>query len=77
MQVLVVQSCQTLCDSMDCTLPDSSVHRILQARILERLAIPSPGVLPDSGIKSGSLKLQADSLLSETSGKPSLFPCLI
>ena len=33
--VLVVQSCPTLCDSMDCSLPGSSVHGILQARILE------------------------------------------
>ena len=30
----------TLCDAMDCTLPGSSVHRILQARILEWVAIP-------------------------------------
>ena len=33
--VLVAQSCPTLCDSMDCSLPGSSVHGILQARILE------------------------------------------
>ena len=32
---LVTQSCPTLCDPMDCTLPGSSVHGILQARILE------------------------------------------
>ena len=31
----VTQSCPTLCDRMDCTLPGSSVHGILQARILE------------------------------------------
>ena len=30
--VLVAQSCPTLCDPMDCGLPGSSVHRILQAR---------------------------------------------
>ena len=35
---LVVQSCLTLCDPMNCTLPGSSVHGILQARILERVA---------------------------------------
>ena len=35
----VAQSCLTLCDPMDCSLPDSSVHGILQARILERVAI--------------------------------------
>ena len=36
----VAQSCQTLCDPMDCSLPGSSVHGILQARILEWVAIP-------------------------------------
>ena len=30
-----LQSCPTLCDSMDCSLPVSSVHGISQARILE------------------------------------------
>ena len=40
MKVLVTQSCPTLCNSMDCSLPGSSVHGILQARILEWVAIP-------------------------------------
>ena len=35
----VAQSCRTLCDSMDCSLPGSSVHGIFQARILEWVAI--------------------------------------
>ena len=35
----VAQSCPTLCDAMDGTPPGSSVHRISQARILERVAI--------------------------------------
>ena len=35
----VVQSCPTLCDSMDCSLPCSSIHGILQARVLEWGAI--------------------------------------
>ena len=38
--VLVVQSCPTLCNSMDCSPPGSPVHGILQARILEWVAIP-------------------------------------
>ena len=39
-QVLwVTKSCPTLCDPMDCSLPDSSVHGILQARTLEWAAI--------------------------------------
>ena len=36
--VLVAQSCLTLCHPMDCSLPGSSVHGILQARILECVA---------------------------------------
>jgi len=35
----VTQSCLTVCDSMDCSLPDSSVHGIFQGRILEWVAI--------------------------------------
>ena len=38
-EVLIAQSCLTLCDSMNCSLSDSSVHGILQAGILERVAI--------------------------------------
>ena len=34
-------SCPTLCDPMDCSPPGSSVHRILQARILEWVAMTS------------------------------------
>ena len=37
---LVARSCPTLCDLMDCSAPGSSVHGILQARILEWIAIP-------------------------------------
>ena len=36
---LVAQLCSTLCDSMDCSPPGSSVHGILQARILEQVSI--------------------------------------
>ena len=36
----VTQSCPALCDPMDCSLTDSSVHGILQARVLEWAAIP-------------------------------------
>ena len=39
-KVLVLQTCPTLCDPMDCNPPGSSVHGILQARILEWVAIP-------------------------------------
>ena len=36
-----LQSCQALCEPMDCSLPGTSVHEILQARILEWFAMPS------------------------------------
>ena len=39
--VKLFQACPTLCCPMDCSLPGSSVHGILQARILEWVAIPS------------------------------------
>ena len=35
----VAQLCLTLCDPMDCSLPGSSIHGILQARVLEWVAI--------------------------------------
>ena len=37
--MLAAQSCLTLCNPMNCSLPGSSVHGILQARILEQVAI--------------------------------------
>ena len=42
-----LQSCLTLCDPMDCSVPDSSARGILQARALEWVAMPSsrPGSL--------------------------------
>ena len=68
-KVLVTESCPTLCDLMDCSPPGSSVHGILQARIVEWM-FPSPGDLPDLEIKPGSLAFREDSLLSEPPGKP-------
>ena len=44
-------SCIWLCNPRDCNPPGSSVHRILQAEILEWVAISSPGDPPDPGIK--------------------------
>ena len=38
----VAQSCPTLCGPVDCSPPGSSVHRILQARVLEWVPLPSP-----------------------------------
>ena len=40
-EVKVIQLCLTLCDPLDCSLPGSSAHGILQARMLEWVAMPS------------------------------------
>ena len=50
---------------MDCSLPGSSVPGILQARILEWVAISFSRDLPNPGIEPGSPALQADALPSE------------
>ena len=64
MWVKVAQSCQTLCD-----LLDYQVHGILQARILEWVAIPFSRGSSQLGIEPRSPALRADSLLSEPPGK--------
>ena len=55
------QSCPTPCDPVDCSPPGSSVHEILQARILEWVATPFPGDLPDLRIKPAVLISPASS----------------
>ena len=65
-----LQSCETLWDLMDCSLPGSSVHGILQARILVWVAVPFSRGSLNPGIEPRSPTLQADSLLSEPPGKP-------
>ena len=53
---LVAQACPTLSDPMDCSLPGSSVHGILQARILEWVAsLFSRGLFPTQGSNPGVL----------------------
>ena len=56
-------------DPMNCSLPGSSVHGILQARMLDWKPFPSSEDLPDPGIKPRSPALQANSLPSEPPGK--------
>ena len=69
-KVLVTQSCPTFCDPMDSSPPDSFVHGILQARILEWVAISFSMGLPWPRDQTKSPALLADSLLSEPPGKP-------
>ena len=64
----VIQLCSTLCKPMNCGPPGSFVHGIIQARILEWVAIL--GGLHDPGIEPGSRALQADSSPSQSPGKP-------
>ena len=62
----IIQLCPTLWDPMVSII----VHGFLQARILEWVAFPSPGDLPNPGIELRSPTLQADSLPAEPQEKP-------
>ena len=67
---LVAQLCPTLCDPMDCSLPDSSLlGDSPRQEYWSGLPCPPPEDLPNPGIKSRSSALQADSLPSEPLGK--------
>ena len=66
---LVAQFCPTLCDSMECSLPRSSVHSL---EYWSGFQDPPPGERPNPGTKPRSPALQVDSLLSEPPGKSSV-----
>ena len=66
-EVKVAQLCLTLCDLIGYT-----VHRILQARILEWVAFPFSRVSSQLRFKSRTPALQADSLPVEPQGKPEI-----
>ena len=51
----VAQSCLTLSDPMDCSLPGSSIHGIFQAKVLEWGAIAFSGTLPNKLLKKEML----------------------
>ena len=75
-----LQLCPALCDPMDYSLPNSSVHGILQARTLEWVLFPPPGYLPNPGIEPASLCLlhwQAGSLPLAPPGNDSGFNFLV
>ena len=50
-KALVVQLCPTLCHTMDCSLPGSSVHGVLQARCWNAVPFSTAGDLPHPGIE--------------------------
>ena len=60
LKCLPLSHVQTLCDPMDCSPPGSSVHEILQARILEWVARD----LPDPETEPGSPALQVVSCIA-------------
>ena len=62
----VSRSCPTLCNSKDCRSPGSSIHGILQARVLEWVAMPSSKESSQPGTEPGSPASQADSLPSQS-----------
>ena len=68
--MLVAWLCLTICDPMDCSPAGLSVHRILQARILEWVAIPFSRPSSQPRDQTRVSELQADSLWSEPPGKP-------
>ena len=63
--LLVAQWCQTLCDPLDCSPPGSSVHGILQARIMEWVAMPS-----SRGSSQPRVSCIAGRFLTEPPGNP-------
>ena len=70
-----LQSCPTLCNLVNCSPPAPSVHGILQARILEWVAMPFSRDLPNSGSEPMSLSLlhwQECSLPLAPPGKPNI-----
>ena len=70
--VLVAQWCPTLCNPMDCSPPGSSVHGILQVRILEWIAILFCRGFSWPRIEPWSPALQADSLQESPEKRKSL-----
>ena len=67
---LVAKSCPTLCDPWTITCQAPLSMGFPRQEYWNGLLFPSPGDLPDPGIKPGSLALQADSLPSEPAGNP-------
>ena len=74
----VAQSCLTLCTPMDCSLPASSAHGLLQARILEWAAMPSSsGGSPQPRDQTWAFCLAGGFLTPEPPGKASEVALLV
>ena len=70
--MLVTQSCLTLCVPVDCSLPSSSVHGILQEEYWRGLPFPSPGDLPNPGIEPKSPALWASLVVQLVKNLPAV-----
>ena len=70
----VTQLCSNLCDPVDHSSPGSSVHGILQVRILQWVSMPPPRDLRHPGIEPESPTLKADSLLLSHEESPNWHP---
>ena len=68
--MLVPQLCQILCDPLDCSLPGSSVHAILQTKILEWVTISFSRDLPHPGNEPRSPALWEDLYHLSHQGSP-------
>ena len=67
---LHAQSCLTLCNPIDCSLPGSSVMRFSRQEYWNGLPCPPPGDLPNPGIKPDSLALAGRFFTTKPPGKP-------
>ena len=76
MEVLVPQSCPTLCDPMDCSHQAPLSMDFSRQEYWSGLPFPSPGDLPDPGMEPRSPALQPDSLLFEPPVKQSFLKVL-
>ena len=70
MCVLATQSCSTRCNPMDCTCQAPLSMEFSRQEYWSGLPFPSPGDLPNPGIKPRSPALQADTLRSKPKRKP-------
>ena len=77
MLLLFSQSCLTLYNTMDYSPPGSSVHGIYQQEYWSGLPVPSPGNLPNPGIKPESPALAGRFFTTELSGKSLRWMCLV
>ena len=66
----VVHSCLTLCNPMDCSLPGSSVQRILQARVPEKVDISSSRGSSWLRDRTCICSMEGGFFSTEPSGKP-------